>query len=232
MGILCNPATTPRELARGCPPAPAWMACHFEGRGLRDLPRRLPPGSLRILDDSTLPEDPDPERIGDQLTRCIRALSCAGLLLDFESPEDPALRAVAVYLDKVLPCPVALPDTWGQITQGPVFLTLLPPHSSLAAAAAPWQGRELWLELGPAAEVITLTAAGAEISPVTEPLPPCPFRDPELCCAYGITCGKEEAVLTLSRGREELRALLHQAEDLGFTSAVGLYDEIGFLLQP
>ena len=103
----------------------------------------------------------------------------------------------------------------------------MPPDVNLADYLAPWQGREIWLELALDGETITLTPAGA----TTAPLPPAAqllggHRDEKLHCHYQIHTDADSARFTLFRTPEDLDALLTEGEALGVTRAVGLYQEL------
>lgn len=212
------------------PPNIAWMACHFSPycTGLSNLPKTLPPESLLILDDITPIHGHDPERIGRQLSERAEALHCHGVLLDFQRPGYKETAALANYLMKNLPCPVAVSDLYAGELDCPVFLSAPPPSISLAEHLGPWRGRVIWLEAALGGEVITLTEQGAECTP----LPPGEtfedgHRDEKLHCRYRIEVSEEQARFTLCRTMEDLDALMEEAESLGITTAVGLYQELG-----
>lgn len=224
-------AMTGAEMRR-CAPLPrgvGWMACHFTSTGVGDLPGCVPPGSLLILDDSRLPEQPDLDRICRELNQALRRSSCSGLLLDFQRRDNPMLKEITQALAQALSCPVAVSEGYGRYTHGPVFLSMVPPHIPLSQALKPWKGRELWLEAGRATEIITLKFSGAEIAPAQSPLPPCPMADPELCCHYGIEVKEDKAVFSLRRSPEDLQQHLKQAEALGVTRYVGIWQELKYL---
>ena len=83
-------AMTGAEMAGNAvfPDYAAWMACHFSpgGKGLSNLPKGLPPGSLLILDDSTPIQDHDPERIAAELGSCMERLNARGCCWIFSGP--------------------------------------------------------------------------------------------------------------------------------------------------
>ena len=228
MGLIRNFAMTPEEMAaiRPLPPGCGWMSCHLSEDGLRELPDSLPPGSLLILDDRQVPRDIEPEKILDQMTGAISRLSCDALLLDFQRPFEERLLELADLLQKALPCPVGVSEAYQQAESGPVFLSLLPPHRSLSEYVAPWQGREIWLEVGPAPECARVTARGTEFLKPRSPLPPCPHSHEGLSCHYGMELSDSEILFTLLRTCEDLKALTRQAETLGITRTIGLYQEL------
>ena len=211
------------------PPKTAWMACHFSpySTGLSNLPKILPPGSMVILDDITPIHGHDPEAIAARLRPRLEEMVCSGVLLDFQRPEYEEAGILAERLSEALPCPVGVSALYGRTLSCQVFLPPVPPDVSLADYLAPWQGREIWLELALDGEIITLTPAGA----TTSPLPPAAqlssgHRDEKLHCHYQIHTDADSARFTLFRTPEDLDALLTEGETLGVTRAVGLYQEL------
>lgn len=224
-------AMTAAEFAAAAqlPPKAAWMACHFSpyGTGLTNLPSTLPPGSLLILNDRIPICGHDPQRIAQQLRQAAETLRCAGVLLDFQCPEQTALAALAAHLTSVLPCPVAVSDGYAKELDCPVFLSPCPHHTPLQEHIEAWQSRELWLDLAADAETITLTKEGAVILPL--PLGEMPgegHRDEGLHCHYRTETGEDFARFTLWRTREDLDSLAKEAEELGIRTLVGLYQEL------
>lgn len=211
------------------PPKTAWMACHFSpySTGLSNLPKALPPGSMVILDDITPIHGHDSETIAAQLRPRLDALKCSGVLLDFQRPGYEEAELLAGRLSEALPCPVGVSALYGRELTCPVFLPPAPLDVCLANYLAPWQGREIWLELALDGETITLTPAGA----TTAPLPPAAqllggHRDERLHCHYQIHTDADSARFTLFRTPEDLDELLIEGESLGVTRAVGLYQEL------
>lgn len=228
MAITRNFAMSPEEfkavmpLPRGC----AWMSCHFSEDGLRDLPESLPEGSMLILDDSIPPKEICPEKILSQLTEAVSRLSCEAVLLDFQKPGCPGLIHLTDLLQKGLSCPVGVSLLYGKETDGPVFLPLLPAHKALKDWLAPWHGREMWLEVGPAPELATVTGKGTHFSVPSPPLASCPHRHEALNCHYGIRLKDSEILFTLCRTCDDLKHLTEEAESLGVTRTIGLYQEL------
>lgn len=207
-----------------------WMACHFSpySTGLSNLPRTLPSGSLLILNDYTPMQGHDPDAVAGQLSACIAALGCRGLLLDFQRREDKCAARLANHLVMTLPCPVGVSEVYADGLDCPVFLPPVPPSMPLGEYLTPWQGREIWLELALGGEIITLTEQGS----TTVPLPHGDslgegFSEEALHCHYRIETQASSAQFTLWRTREDLRDLLREAERSGVTSAVGLWQELG-----
>lgn len=209
------------------PAEAAWMACHFSpyGTGLSNLPSTLPPDSLLILNDRTPIHGHDGERVAKQLQERIEALHCKGLLLDFQRPEEPETAALVKHLTGALSCPVTVSDLYARGLDCPVFLPPAPPEVSLETYLAPWQGREIWLEMALGGEVISLTEQGAQVSPLPHP-PGDGQAETRLHCHYQISVSDTEVEFPLWRTAEDLEALLAEAERLGVTAAVGLYQEL------
>ncbi len=234
MGITHYLAMTAAELrnAPTLPPALGWMGCHFSpyGLGLSNFPQKLPPGSLLILDDITPIHGHDPERISAQLADTVEKLECAGVLLDFQRPGYEESAALAKHLAGTLPCPVAVSERYIQETDAAVFLPPVPCNVPLREYLAPWEGRGIWLEAALEGEVITLTEEGASFSALPRPAPTAEgFAEETLHCHYTIEVMESEVKFTLWRTREDLDALFKEAETLGVTHAVGLYQEFAGL---
>ena len=109
----------------------------------------------------------------------------------------------------------------------------IPPSVAPEGHFAPWKGRELWLEIGLCGEVLTLTQEGCVAAPLPFPDPNRDgFSDPKLHCHYTIETKEKSAGFTLWRNREDIEELLEEAETLGVTTAVGLFQELHRLVEP
>ena len=207
----------------------AWMACHFSpyGTGLSNLPAALPPDSLLILNDRTPIHGHDPELIARQLGDCVRRLGCRGLLLDFQRPGCAETAELAKFLTNVLSFPVGVSEFYAADADCPVFLAPVPPSMPLEAHIAPWEGREVWLELALGGEVITLTEQGAEATPLpfADDAEQC-FAEDRLHCHYKIDLEENAARFTLWRTPEDLEELTSEAEAQGIPAMIGLYQEL------
>lgn len=204
-----------------------YMACHFSpySTGLSNLPRQLPPGSMLLLTDRTPIHSHDPELAARQLGEAVERLRCGRVLLDLQRPGVTETAELVRVLLERLPCPTAVSLPYAEGLSCPVLLPPVPPDTPLAEHLAPWQGREIWLEAALDSLCLTLTPEGARYSP---DLPvPAPHRDLNLHCHYGIRLEKNRAVFTLRRTRDDLDALLEEAQDRGVVLAVGLYQELG-----
>lgn len=225
-------AMTAAEMA-GCTALPrqvAWMACHFSssGNGLSNLPRWLPADSLLILDDSIPMQGHDPQQIAVELGACLERLQCVSLLLDFQRPGEKQTQKLVEYLCRTLPFPIVVSDAYAQGLNCGVFVSPTPPDEAMASRLSPWKGREIWLDTTMEGLEILLTADGAKATP----LPPWErpeggFEEKRLHCHYRISLEESSAVFTLWRTEADIEALLSEAEALGVTATVGLFQEFG-----
>ena len=216
----------------GCdtlPPKLCWMACHFSpyGTGLSNIPRELPTGSILILNDRTPIHGHNPTVIANQLSSAVEDLSCRGVLLDFQRRKNEETAAVIGAVLDALPCPVAVSDCYAKDFSCPVFLPPVPPHVPLVEHLTPWEGRDIWLELALDEEIITLTESGADIAtlPSWEVISDGHW-DEALHCHYHIDVSDEDARFTLWRTKEDIHAILTEAESCGISFTVGLYQEL------
>lgn len=230
MAILPFLAMTAAEMAKvsDFPPKIAWMACHFSpyGLGLSNLPQRLPPHALLLLDDITPIREHDPQRIAEQLLKCLESLNCHGVLLDFQRPDVPETAVLVNHLTQTLPCPVIVSESYASELSCPVFLPPVPPSVALEEYISPWEGRSIWMEIGLTGELLTLTEQGCETVPLPFPNEASEgFPEKALHCHYRIETNEKSARFTLWRTEKDLAALLEEAEGLGISGAVGLYQE-------
>jgi len=208
----------------------AWMGCHFSpgGQELTDLPRQLPAGSLLTLNDRFPLHGHDPKRMAEQLTQCIRSLHLWGLLLDLQRPGCEETHRLVRYLLEALPCPVAVSSLYAKEVNCPVFLPPAAPSVPLEEHFAPWNGREIWLELALDAEAITLTDRGAVTTPLPSfPRSPAGHREQRLHCHYTIAQCPEGFRFSLWRTKGDLEDLLAEAARFPVSTAVGLWQELG-----
>lgn len=205
----------------------AYMGCHFSpyGRGLSGLPESLPPGSILMLDDRTPIRGHDPQLIRDQLGNGLDALGFQAILLDFQRPVTVEAAAMAQALVRSLPCPVAVSAPYATGLSCPVCLPPVPCHVSVNAHLAPWKGREVWLEISTLGEDILLTTEGAKMLPPSV-FPRDGFADAPLHCHYTLSLSENQAHFSLWRTREDLAALEKEAERLGVTKMLGLWQEL------
>ena len=208
----------------------AWMACHFSpsGSGLSNLPKWLPPGCLLILDDSTPMQDHDPERIASELGACMERMQCPGLLLDFQRPGEEQAQKLAEYLCSALPFPVVVSDVYAAELDCGVFVSPIPLDETMASRLSRWQGREIWLDITQEGLELILTEDGAKATPLPHgKWQSVGLEDRKLHCHYRISLDENSAAFTLWRTEADIAAQLEEAEALGVTAALGLYQEFG-----
>ena len=204
----------------------AWMACHFSpySTSLLNLPRSLPEASLLILNDSTPPVHQDCKNVAKIIEATLKEQKCSGLLLDFQHRDCPQNKEIAQALTG-LDFPVCAPEYLAKELDCSVFLPPPPPDMPLREYIKPWQGRDIWLEAALSCRQIKVTDSGSYLRPVSGD-PECPLADTALHCHYGIEKDDDSFIFTLKRTREDLDSLLAEAEALGITAAVGLYQEL------
>ena len=232
MGFPLYLAMTAAEAA-ACgkfPQKAAWMACHFSayGSGLCNFPEDIPAGSMLILNDRMPVQGHDPEAVARQLWEAAEHIQAERVLLDFQRPGCPDAILQAILKSAV--CPVAVTEDYGKDLDCPLFLPPPKPHIPLKTYLKDYEGREIWLEVSCGQETVTVTADGSKLTLGTEV--PEAFSDNMLHCHYDIAVSKDQAVFRLGRTREDVTALLKEAETLGVTCAVGLYQELRLSREP
>lgn len=215
---------------RTLPEHPAWMACHFScyGTGLSNRPEKLPKRSMVILNDRTPVHGHDPGLIAEQLLQIVSENDVGGVLLDFQRENCDQTQAIAKAIVETLPCPVGVTEFYAKELDCPVFLPPPPLHRPLTEHLSPWSGRELWLEAALDAVAITVTAEGSRFESALAPEPSAPSHlERQLFCRYCTDVLESQAIFTLFRTRQTLDDMLQEAERLGVTRSVGLYQELG-----
>ncbi len=177
-----------------------------------------------ILNDYTPIRDHDPHFIAAQL----ESLDCEAVLLDFQRPGSEEAAALAEHLTQSLSCPVGVSEAYAGNLSCPVFLPPLRPSEGLADYLSPWRGREVWLELALSREALVLTQEGCQAVPMEE-IPAGGFCEDALHCHYRSFLEPDAARFSLWRTGEDLKGLLAQAQSLGVTKAIGLWQELGGL---
>ena len=224
-------AMTPGEMGKNVtlPPKIGYMACHFSpyGTGLSNLPQALPPGSLLIVNDRTPVFGHDPEVICGQLLGVVERLGCSGILLDFQRQGESETKKITEAVVKASPCPVGVTPFYGEDLDCPVFLPPVPPHIPLEEYLSPWKSREIWLECSLEGGCVTVTPKGSLYTPFSPaPLSSHHHQDSAIHCHYTITVEADKIQFHLYRTAQDLQELLKEAETLGITHAVGLYQEL------
>ena len=204
----------------------AWMTPLDCGEWTQ-LPVNLPTGALLVLTDQ-LPIDADAvSPLCSTLSEIMFRFGCQGIVLDFQRPGQEEALAFARQLVDSLPCPVAVSDLYARDLECPVFLSPVPPDCRLSQHIAPWQDREIWLDLSTEGLEIVLTEDGSTFKPLPHFVPSTPgHRETRLHIHYAITVDKASAVFTLWRTKSDLHALLQEAEHLGVSKVIGLYQEL------
>lgn len=215
---------------RACPERPAhiaWMACHFSPytQGLSNIPETLPENALLMVNDRTEPHGHDPAAIAQQLYDGVQQLHPHGVVLDFQRPYNEETHRIAAEIQNILPCPVAVTPAYAKEHSGVVFLPPVPADQNICDYLKQWESKEIWLEIEKQGICLTVTKDGC----TTEALPELPkepvFPDIELCCHYGIQVLHDRAIFSLFRTEDDQKKLLEEAEKMGVTLAVGLYQE-------
>ncbi len=218
--------------AQALPARCAYMACHFSpyGTGLSNFPLHLPEGAMLILNDRTPVQGHDPALIAAQLVQLAEEQQAIGILLDFQRPNVPRTAEIANAILSSLPCPVGISEYYARDLRCPVFLSPPPPDCPLPKYIAPWQGRELWLEAALEGQRTTVTPKGSSVTQDYSPDPVnFPHKDTKLHVHYKIEVAPNQIHFTLRRTQSDLTALIQEAEALGFTRAIGLYQQLGNL---
>ncbi len=207
----------------------AYLSCHFSlsGVGLSNIPASLPPGSMVIVDDANPPAGHNPQIIVQQLQVLIEKGNLGGVLLDLQRPGNRESADMASAIVDSLNCPVGISSLYAKPFSCPVFLPPLPLHQTLEAYLAPWQGREIWLEVALDSGIIRVTPEGSRYEPCenTQALSDS-LEEKALYCEYRISLSENQATFTLFRTPKMLDCLLQEAERLGINRAIGLYQEL------
>lgn len=230
MAVSLYLAMTAAEIqqADSLPENLAYMACHFSpyGLGLSNRPTSLKAGSVLILNDRTPISGHDPALIARQLLELISDFHCDSVLLDFQRPDCDQTMTLCRQLTAEAPCPVVVSDLYAKELSCPVFLSPPPLNMPLKEHLAPWQGRNIWLEAALEAACICVTAEGSRYTDLPHtPMPDHCFADTNLHCHYRQEVSPQEIRFYLYRAEKDLQDLLQEAQNLGVSRAVGLYQQ-------
>lgn len=210
----------------------AYMACHFSlyGAGLSNIPTKLPPKSMLIVNDRIPALHHDPELMVQQLSQAVSALDCSCVLLDLERPGEDRAQAFCRECAATLPCPVGITPDYAKSLDCSVFLPPVPPDKAVKDHLAPYAGRKIWLEIANDALALTLTKDGCTAEDIPyAPLSPC-FTEDALHCSYSQSICENSAEFTLWRTPQQLEALMQEARELGADTFVGLYQQLRIFL--
>lgn len=205
----------------------AYMACHFSpyGTGLSNLPESLPPDSILIVNDRTPICNHDAIKIREQLESIVNTLHCSGVLLDFQRPDEEETALLCDCLAGALPCPVGISHFYAPPLSCPVFVPPLPLDEKLCDYLAPWQGREIWMDIAEESVKFTVTPEGSNCVPCLPPQEKTIYSK-ELHCNYQIQVFPNHAEFILHRCRDQFPALMKEASQLGVTNFIGLYQQL------
>lgn len=122
-------------------------------------------------------------------------------------------------------CPVCVSMAYAKGLDCPVFLPPVPITTPLQDYIAPWKNREIWLDTALTCGEFTVTKDGSSYRPIAT-APECTLADHQLHCHYCISIKDDAIIFTLQRTRDDLDALINEAETLGIAATVGLYQEL------
>lgn len=228
MALPCYLAMTAAEFDRSdtLPAHPGWMACHFSGfgSGLSNLPQDFPAEGMVIVNDQFPIDGHDAQTILQDLKQVYESCRPKYFLLDFQRPGVAEITELVKLLCDNLPCPVAASHHYAKGLNCPVFLPPPPLHKPLKDHIAPWDGRDIFLEIAPETLCMTVTKDGCAMDagdflPQDKPV----FSDEGLCCDYYTELWDDRVIFTL---RRNIPLLLEQAETLGIRCCVGLYQQL------
>ncbi len=231
MAVCQHLAMTAAEISAAprLPEGLGYMACHFSayGTGLSNIPEQLPKGTMLILNDRVPICGHDHIQIVQELSDTVEALGCGWVLLDFQRPECQELADLAALLVQALPCPVGVSHHYAQALACPVLLPPVPLCKSLTAHTASWVSREIWLELADDSACIAVTKTGSTYTALPGAEAPIDaMTDDRLHCSYTIQLQPDRVIFSLYRSEAQRAALLEEAQNLGITRAIGLYQEL------
>ena len=207
----------------------AWMGCHFSsyGTGLSNVPKSLPSGAMLMLNDRTPIHGHNPEVVTRTLCETALVLHCDSILLDFQREGYEELKNVVQTVLQNAACPVGVSALYAKELDCPVLLPPIPPHVPPEEVLAPWEGRELWLEVSTEGTEIAVTEEGSRYTPLPNYIPEEEFHvEQSLYCHYQINVDDERILFQIGRTGEDQRSMLEAVKALGVTRALGLWQEI------
>ena len=228
MSLRLYLAMTEAEIRRApvLPRNLAYMACHFSpyGTGLVNIPERLPPGSILIINDRVPVLAHNPEQIAKQLSDTVRRLRVFGVLMDLQIPDNPRTAQIVKNVTDALPCPVGVSESYA--VDSCAIFGAPPIHQALTEYTKSKGSRPLWLEAFQETAFFKVTSSGCTISQGEKISGKC-FFDDILQCKYQYVIQKDQALFHLTRASEDIPGYLRKAEALGIEIAVGLYQQLG-----
>lgn len=122
--------------------------------------------------------------------------------------------------------PVAAPPCYAP-SEAPVFLPPCPANCRLENHLASYRDRPIWLEAAADGLEVTVTNLGTtQRPPFAQQYEDLPYKDDTLHCHYRIHLQDNAVRFSLQRTCEDLQELLEEAEHLGVTQAIGLWQEL------
>ena len=220
-------AVTQREMEEFLPKNVAYLSCHFSssGKGLSNLPQRLPENSLLLLDDSMPVYGHEPALVAAQLCDLVEVFSPKAVLLDFQRGWNAETEEMARSILGSVPCPVAVTEAYAKALSCPVFLSAPAADVGIRKHLSPWLKQGVFLELAPCGVKIEMTKDGCKKAPFRAQTQ-LPLYDEKLRCHYDVEVLAHKAVFTLTRTGPDLAALAEEAYRLGALGTVGLYQEL------
>ena len=212
------------------PPKVAWMSAHFStsGPGMSNLPAKLPPGSLIILDDQTPWAGHSIETVCREMTAVLMRTEAYGLLLDFERPPEEETLLLTNALGQCcreLGIPMGAPESYATDPGIAIFHSPLPCQIPPEVLCPP--GRAVWLDVSPTAflahigpDSTTGNLTEDEVSFSDESQI---FTDPALHCLYRSQPSDNGIDLLLYHTPQSITAMLETQELPGIQLALGLY---------
>lgn len=209
----------------------AWMAAHFSavGTGVSNLPHRLPPGSLLILDDQIPWQHHDAQRICQELLQAVADLACSGILLDFEREPCPQTSSLCALLSTYCQqhsIPLGMPPAYGWTLPVALFLPPLPCWPGPQTVLQPFSGRELWLDAAESGCVAEIGSKSVQISPAdaatlqAQAEGHAVFWHGGLCCQYYSSQMGDRIRVALYDTRQTMEQKLNLCAKLGVSVAV------------
>lgn len=212
-----NTSVLPRHLA--------YMACHFSpyGSGLVNIPDRLPPKSILIVNDRVPVLDHDPEQVAKQLKDAVQKLRAFGVLLDLQIPNNRRTAQIVKRVLDTLPCPVGVSEPYAAGLSCPIF-GAPPIYQILCEYRGKKKDRPLWLETFQETALLSVTSSNCTVAPGETLSGEC-FFDEALQCRYQYRVENDHLTLHLSRQADDMPGYLRAAEAAGIEVAVGLYQQ-------
>lgn len=224
-------ALTAQEFAysTAIPSTLCYLSCHFSprGNGLSNIPTVFPEGSILCIDDSTPIANHSTNVVTEQINTLIQRLRPCGILLDFQRPDNPYAPDMIGCILEGVSCPVAVSHIYAKEFMCPVFLPPLPFRTALSDYLKTWSDREIWLELGNDKEMAIVTENGFGVERVYSiPEGGNQFRDIPLLFHYCTHLKQDHIVFYFHRTEEDLRELQVQAQKLGVSKFLGLWQQL------